>query len=329
MNIRSELSSRAAKSDLAARQVINVFTASKTEQSHIRQNIITSLPKMIPVTQVVSYKVKISQEKVQQISQAITNTVINNKSTIDTISQKSGVGPEKTTQVLNSFHQNINTPATEVVQKISDDTKIEKEKVTSVIKEFSVQIKSDEKISQAAAKDNNLDSVQIRKVIDAQLPVMSEPEKNIEQTVIISQAVSIDEYEEVKKMWTQQYEKGEVPTTENIKTRDAWIDQDIIVITNTLNKLFSPDIQIKQQGLDEVGYILPIFLVNNLSGEQLVTYLKAKIEAAKMVRALMDREKEVTERLKAGAEETLDVLKPKKKEAEKTMELKEELEMKK
>ena len=317
MNIRSELSSRAAKSDFVARQVINVFTASKTEQSHIRQNIITSLPKMIPVTQVVSYKVKIPQEKVQQISQAITNTVINNKSIIDSISQKSGVGPEKTTQVLNSFHQNINTPATEVVQKISDDTKIEKEKVTSVIKEFSVQIKSDEKISQAAAKNNNLDSDQIKKVIDAQLPVMSEPEKNIEQTIVVSQAVSIDEYEEVKKMWTQQYEKGEVPTTENIKTRDAWIDQDIIVITNTLNKLFSSDIQIKQQGLDEVGYILPIFLVNNLSGEQLVTYLKAKIEAAKMVKALMGREKEVTERLKAGAEEIVDVLKPKKKEAEK------------
>ncbi|MEK7522543.1 MAG: hypothetical protein AAB569_03110, partial [Patescibacteria group bacterium] len=325
MNIRSELSSRAAKSDFAARQVINVFTATKTEQSHIRQNIITSLPKMVPVTQVVSFKVKISPEKVQQISHAITNTVINNKTTIDTISQKSGVDASRTTQVLNSFKQNINTPATGVVQKISDDTKIEKAKVTSVIKEFSVQLRSDEKISQAAAKDNNLDSDQVKKVIDAQLPVMSEPEKNIEQTVVMSQAVSIDEYEEVKKMWTQQYEKGEIPTTENIKTRAAWVEQDIIVITNTLNKLFSPDVQIKQQGLDEVGYILPIFLVNNLSGEQLVTYLKAKIEAAKTVKALTNREKEVTERLKAGAEEKVDVMKPKVKEAEKTMEMKEEL----
>ena len=38
----------------------------------------------------------------------------------------------------------------------------------------------------------------------------------------------------------------------------------------------------------------------------------------------MDREKQVTERLKSKVEE-VDVLKPKKKEAEKTMELKEEL----
>ncbi|MEK7177754.1 MAG: hypothetical protein AAB705_02935 [Patescibacteria group bacterium] len=324
MNIRSELSSRAGKSDFAARQVINVFTATKIEQSHVRQNIITSLPKMVPVTQIVSYKVKLSQEKVQEISSAITNNVINNKETVESIAQKAGVETEKTAQILTSLHQNINSPATEVVQKISNETKIEKEKIISVIKEFSILIKSDAKIGEAVAKENNLDATQVKKIIEAQDKIISEPEKNIEQTIVMSQSVSLDEYEEVKKMWTQQYEKGEIPTTENIKTRDAWVDQDIVVITNTLNKLFSPDIQIKQQGLDEVGYILPIFLVNNLSGEQLVTYLKAKIEAAKMVKALMDREKQVTERLKSKVEE-VDVLKPKKKEAEKTMELKEEL----
>lgn len=327
MNIRSELSSRAAKSDFAARQVINVFTTSKAEQSHIRENIITSLPKLGPVTEIVSYKVKLSQEKVQQISSAITDMVVNNKNLIETISQKVGVDPEKTAQILNSLHQNINSPATEVVQKISNDTKINKEKVTLIIKEFSAQIKSDEKIAEAVAKENNFSYEQVKKIIDAQNKIISEPEKNIEQAVTMSQTVSIDEYEEVKKMWTQQYEKGEIPITENIKTRDAWIENDIVVITNTLNKLFSSDVQIKQQGLDEVGYILPIFLVNNLSGEQLVTYLKAKIEAAKIVKALTDREKEVTERLKAGAEE-IDVVKPKKKEAEKTMELSEELKIK-
>ncbi|HEX7542860.1 MAG TPA: hypothetical protein VF385_02160, partial [Patescibacteria group bacterium] len=323
MNIRSELSSRAAKSDLAARQVINVFTASKMEQSHIRQNIITSLPKMIPVTQTVSFKVKLPQEKVQQISSSITNMIVNNKNTIETISQKVGVAPEKTTQVINMLHQNINTPATEIVQRISTNTNMEKEKVSSVIKEFSTQVKSDIKIIEAVAKENNLNGEQVNKMIDAGLIVG--PEKNIEQTIIIPQTVSIDEYEEVKKMWTHQYENGEVPVTENIKTRSAWVDQDVIIITNILNKLFSTDEKIKEQGLDDVGYILPIFLVNNLSGEQLVAYLKAKIEAARMVKALIDREKEVTERLKAGTEETVDVLKPKKKEVEKSMEMKAEL----
>ncbi|MFA5770750.1 MAG: hypothetical protein WC894_04630, partial [Patescibacteria group bacterium] len=265
-------------------------------------------------------------EKVQEISTAITNIIINNKNIILLISQKSGIDQEKTTQILNSFHQNINIPATEVIKKISEDTKIEKFKVASVIKEFSKQIKSDNNMNETVAKENDLDLEQIKKVIEAQNLVISEPEKNIEQTITIPQTVSIDEYEQVKKMWIQQYEKGEVPVTENIKTRDVWVNHDIVFITNTLNKLFSPDVQAKQQGLDEVGYILPIFLVNNMSGEQLVTYLKAKIEAAKTIKVLMDREREVTERLKAKVEE-VDVLKPKKKEAEKTMELKEELQI--
>lgn len=326
MNIRSELSSRAVHSDFAARQIINVFTAKKSEQSRFHQNIISTLPKAVSVTQVVSYKMKLPREKIEQISSAITSTVINNKSAVESISHKSGVEVDKTTQVLNSFHQNINTPVTEVVQKISDDTKIEKNKVTSVMKEFSIQIKTDGGISDAVAKENNLDSTQVRRVIEVQDQIVSEPEKNIEQAVVIPQTVSIDEYEQVKKMWTRQYEKGDIPVTENIKTRDEWVDKDVVVITNTLNKLFSTDEKIKEQGLEEVGYILPIFLVNNLSGEQLVTYLKAKIEAAKTVKDLLDREHEVTERLKSKVEE-VEVDRPKAKAAEKTMELKQELEM--
>lgn len=328
MNIRTELSSRAAKSDFKARQVINVFTTSKIQQSQVRQNLITTLPKMIPVNQMVSFRVKLPEEKIRQISSSIANMVVNTKNIIETISQKTGVSAAKTTEVINMLNQNTNTPATDMVQKISNDTSLEKEKVSSVIKEFSTQVKSNVNIIEVAAKENSLSTEQVNKVIKAQAPVISEPEKNIEQNIIIPKTVSIDEYEQVKKMWTQQYEKGEVPVTENIKTRDVWVDKDIVVITNTLNKLFSPDIQIKQQGLDEVGYILPIFLVNNLSGEQLVTYLKAKIEAARTVKDLLDREKEVTERLKVGAEEKVDVLKPKKKEAEKTMEMSEKLEIK-
>jgi len=149
--------------------------------------------------------------------------------------------------------------------------------------------------------------------------------KNIEEIIAVSPAVTLDEYEQVKKMWTNAYEKGEIPKTENIRSRSEWVEGDIVLITNTLNKLLSDDKTLKAQALDEIGFILPIFLVNNLSGDQLVTYLKAKIEAARTVKDLLDREKEVTERLKAGARETIEVLKPKKKEAEKTMELKAEL----
>lgn len=154
---------------------------------------------------------------------------------------------------------------------------------------------------------------------------ISKTKENIEEKITISPAVTLDEYEQVKKMWTNAYEKGEIPKTENIRSRGEWVTGDIVFITNTLNKLLADNKELKAQALDEIGFILPIFLINNLSGDQLVTYLKAKIEAARTVKVLLNREKEVTERLKAGAEEQVDVLKPKKKEAEKTMELKAEL----
>ena len=125
-------------------------------------------------------------------------------------------------------------------------------------------------------------------------------------------------------MWVEHYEKGEIPPAENLKTRAEWVDQDIVLITNTLNKLLSEDKNLQEQALDEVGFILPIFLVNNLSGEQLVTYLKAKIEAAKEVKSLGLKEKEIADRLEEQSEK-VEVNRPKKKEAAKTMEMKREI----
>ncbi len=182
---------------------------------------------------------------------------------------------------------------------------------------------SDIKVPAVATK---LDQVKLKTgEIKEQISVKA-PEKSIEQIIPVPSTVPIEEYEQVKRMWKEQYEKGEVPTTENIKSREAWVDQDIIFITNTLNKLFSPDEKIKQAGLDDVGYILPIFLVNNLKGDQLVVYLKAKIEAAKEVKELKEKEKEITEKLKAEAtEEFVEVAKRKEQTVEKTMKMKEEL----
>ncbi len=163
------------------------------------------------------------------------------------------------------------------------------------------------------------------KVSAGKVPVKA-PEKSIEEVIPVPPTVPLEEYEQVKRMWKEQYEKGEVPTTENIATREAWVDQDIVFITNTLNKLFSPDEKVRQAGLDDVGYILPIFLVNNLKGDQLVVYLKAKVEAAKEVKEIKVKEKEITDKLKTQAkEEFVEVEKPAEKAAEKTMEMKQEI----
>jgi hypothetical protein len=128
-------------------------------------------------------------------------------------------------------------------------------------------------------------------------------------------------------MWTQQYEKGEVPASENITSREQWVDQDIVFITNTLNKLLSVDDKLRQEGIDDLAYILPIFLINSLKGEELIVYLKAKIEAAKAVKHDMEKEREITEKLKKKSEETEEFVDVKKKEEEntKTLEMSQEL----
>ncbi|MBD3839614.1 MAG: hypothetical protein IE878_04410 [Epsilonproteobacteria bacterium] len=323
MNIRVELSSRATKSDPLAGRMVSVF-APPLQQVKNRVSLITSLPKVVPVREVVSVKVKLPSTKVQQVSSSVVNFVSSDPNLISSLAKKTQVDEAKIRQILNLLHQSMNEPAQAIAKKISDETKLDKTKIISVIKEYSMVVKSDAKISQAIADQLNVKPEEVKEVVSAQTPIVAEPEKNIEQTIVIPQTVSIDEYEQVKKMWINQYEKGEVPITENIKTRESWVENDIIIITNTLNKLLSENQELKQEGLDEIGYILPIFMVNSLNGEQLVTYLKAKVEAAKSVKELFDREREITERLRAESEK-IEVDRPKKKEEEKTMEMREEL----
>lgn len=156
--------------------------------------------------------------------------------------------------------------------------------------------------------------------------VVKPPEKPIETLISVPPTVSIEDYEQVKKMWKQQYERGEVPVAENIRTREQWVTEDAIFITNTLNKLLSPSEELRQKGLDDIGYILPIFLINNLKGEELIVYLKAKLEAAKSVAEEKQLEKEIEERVKAQAEEELvEVSLPKEEEKRKEMTMEEKM----
>lgn len=178
------------------------------------------------------------------------------------------------------------------------------------------------------AEKEKVSTETVKKVVQTSVPLVTEPEKHIEQTIAIPPSISLEDYEEVKKMWISQYEKGEVPTTENISTREEWVNKDIIFVTNTLNKLLSPNEELKQQGLDDLGYILPIFLINNLKGEELIVYLKAKVEAAKQVAEQIDREKQIISKLqKKDEEELVEIDRPKTATAAKTMTLQDSMEL--
>ncbi len=325
MNIRTELFSRTIKEDKVARQILSSISSSRTEMNTRKEELLRTVPRATP--QAATYKVNIATDKVTSMNTTLVNTVTSNTSMMQNIAQITQAPVQQIQSVLSSYKVNISRAPEQILANITKETGIAKNTVQSIIKAVASSVKKNKDVVKKVAEKEKMNEEDVQRVMDTQTPLVAEPEKTIEQTVTIPPSVSIEDYEEVKKMWTQQYEKGEVPTSENITSREQWVDQDIVFITNTLNKLLSSDDKLRQEGIDDLAYILPIFLINSLKGEELVVYLKAKIEAAKAVHHDMEKEKEITEKLKKKSEETEEFVEVKKKEEtnDKTQELSQEL----
>ena len=322
MNIRSELFSRAIKEDKTAKQILSSLSTSRVEQTQKREEMLKYMPERVPVTHIVSLKVKVPRERVTSITNSYITAISAYEPAVKSFSEKVVLQPVQVRSILSSLDRNLNQPSGEVVQNIVKETGVDKKKVLAVIQEFLQTVKTKKDTTKSIADKEKMKEEDIEKIMLDQIPLAAQPEKHVEKTISIPPSVSIEEYEQVKKMWKDQYERGEVPLSGTIKSRDQWVEQDVVFITNTLNKLVSDIPEIRQEGLDELGYILPIFLINNLKGDQLLVYLKAKLEAAKEAASLFIQKKEEVESTKV--EEFVDVAKPKAEEKEKAAEMKEE-----
>jgi hypothetical protein len=295
MNIKSELFNRAVKQDKVASRILTGITTSKVEQIARKQEIVAAIPQIQ----------KAAQTKVSTITKTFVTDMLTNEKALTKIATTTTVPVEGVKTVLNAFATNIDKSPAEIVKSIQTETHLEKDKITSVLQQ-STQYAKGEAV----------------KVIADQVPLVVEPQKNIEKAIAVPPSVSIEDYEDVKKMWKEQYLKGEVPLTENVRSREQWVDDDVVVISNALNKLLSNDKEMQAGGLDDLGYILPIFMLNNFKPEELLVYLKAKLEAAKEVKEQLAREKE----LEKGKEEFVEVKATKKEEKAKEMAFEEKLE---
>lgn len=328
MNLRTELFNRAVKEDHIARQVLVATSSSKGDQYSKRQEFLKTTQNLVPVSHIVSVKVHLPQEKISSVNNSFIEAVGQNVEAVNSLAKSSQVSVSQVHSVLQAYKQNASGSSFELVNQIAKETGVSKKKVVAIIKQTAEESTAHANITKQTALKEQVSESQVNAVMSAQIPLVTEPEKNIEQSVSIPPTVSIEDYEEVKKMWIEQYEKGEVPVTENIISRKQWVEQDVVFITNTLNKLFSTDPAMKQQGLDDLSYILPIFLINDLKGDELAVYLKAKLEAAKQVSQSIDKEKDIAARLKDKAtEEFVDVKNTKTQTKEKTMEMKEEMQI--
>jgi hypothetical protein len=99
------------------------------------------------------------------------------------------------------------------------------------------------------------------------------------------QQVSLEEYEEVKKMWQENYQNIEPPKNINGEPMDraTWIKNDMDKINQAITLLSSIDPQKVNQGMEMVSNILPFLLIGGFSKSEVIAYLKAKLEAGKSV----------------------------------------------
>jgi hypothetical protein len=276
------------------------------------------MPHMTPVIHTISVKVKVATEKTNNIIQKVVNEITTNTTNMTTIAKEAKVDTQQAQRVLHevSTPENLQKSAPDLVTAISQKTGVDEQKVRAVITKTAVVASSQKDLMNKVAQEEQVSPDTVKQIVEAQTPAVS----NIEDSVTIPPTVKIEEYEQVKNMWVEQYEKGEIPVSENITDRTQWVETDVVALTNILNKILSSDQKLRAAGLEEVGYVLPIFMINNMKGEELAVYLKAKLEAAKQVKKDIEKEKEIEAKVKSKEEEILvDVNRPKEEVAAKTM----------
>ncbi|MCL5798390.1 MAG: hypothetical protein M1366_06360 [Patescibacteria group bacterium] len=203
------------------------------------------------------------------------------------VAQKTSLSETKVKDILQMI-PSLTTPSTTKVKEIASRNNVAEEKVKEVV--AMAQMISASK------------SAEMKKVKRPGAAAISNVEVSVGGQTVESQ-VSVEDYEEVKKMWLKHYREAPIPTSETIKTRDEWLNEETKKLTNISNLLSSSDQKLKQKGLEEVAEILPFLLLGGFSDVETLTYLKAKLEAAKQIQTELEIEQKAKEAVKEEMEE--------------------------
>ncbi|MGH7203625.1 MAG: hypothetical protein ACREHC_04245, partial [Candidatus Levyibacteriota bacterium] len=117
------------------------------------------------------------------------------------------------------------------------------------------------------------------------------------------QNVNKEDYQAVKDMWKQNYQNLEVPDGME-GNRSEWIKDDITSIDQTISLLSSTDQTKVQEGMNQVSNLLPFLLMGGFSQTEIISYLKAKQEAAKDVSQILAKDDEEKVSVDAGSKHT-------------------------
>lgn len=123
--------------------------------------------------------------------------------------------------------------------------------------------------------------------------------------------VSVEDYEQVKKMWVNNYRNGEVPLSERIRSREEWLRTEVTKISDTIEMISSKDEQKRSTGFENVAAVMPFLFLGGFTEEQVLVYLKAKLEAAK---SQLESEQTSQETEKIKEEEFVEIARGEKEE---------------
>lgn len=207
---------------------------------------------------------------------------------------------------VNRFHETLEKISKPTVVPTSTD----REKFTTIKEKLVSQQKKGDKLADNVLSASKV-SEQVNDKTKAVLPGQKKEGltniKNIKlpQTNQVQQ-VSIEEYEDVKKMWMENYQNMETPVgpTGVPTDKHTFIQQDMDNITETINLLSSENQDNVDKGMERVANILPFLLLGGFSKAEVISYLKAKLEAAKSVLTGVDSKKEDEDTMVERSDET-------------------------
>ncbi|NCO89091.1 hypothetical protein GW881_04195, partial [Candidatus Roizmanbacteria bacterium] len=227
-NITRETGLERGKVIQVLKQVVEIF---KPEINMVQQvSVLTQVEPNQVQTIVSTYqeKTKLSESTLQTISQDNMiekdivkqimqqySIIINqtDEQKINTVAQSNNLTTTQVQMVVNNKQIPMVKTEEQIIQEIAKETGIVKEKVEKVVKQTTTltQTKnlSKQSVKEVAVKEDVTEE-DVEMIMKNSIPVVVEPEKYIEQTVTIPPSISLEDYEEVKKMWISQYEKGEV-----------------------------------------------------------------------------------------------------------------------
>jgi len=153
MLIRNELFNRAIKQDKIAQKILSAISTSKTEQAVLKETIAKTVPQTVPITHIVSVKVKIPVEKANAVSFSFVKTLAQNTTFTSYLSQLTNLPQANIQSIFNSYVQNISQPIKKVVDTIASQTGVEKEKVVKTIASIREVISRSKLINNIAQKE--------------------------------------------------------------------------------------------------------------------------------------------------------------------------------